>query len=391
MKAEWMLGGPASGGARLFRVLSAIGAATALTGFFLAPERLWPALLLVSFGLLGVGLAGALFIALEYVTGASWSVALRRIPESMTAALWPGAAGMALVLLGRPELYAWYNEPVHGLPGALPFKQLWLSYPFFLARSAVYLGAWLALASAMVRTSREQDRTDNPACTVRNRKLAAIFIVVFGVTLWLASYDWIMSLEPTWYSTIFPVHHFAGMFTSGMAVMAILLVSLRRAEPLRSAVQEHHLVDLGRLMAAFATFWAYIWFSQYMLVWYANLPEETEYFIRRLEPGWAWLFLLTMALSWALPFLLLLTRAAKRNPRSLAGVAILLLLGRLLDLYVMIYPPLVGGAPVFGLWEGGILAGGIGLFVLVFQRHFRQAHPLPACDPFLQQSLQPHS
>lgn len=388
MRAEWFVGEGGSGGARLSRLLTAVGLGTAIVGIFFAPQRAWPALLLASFALLGVGLAGAVFVALHYLTAASWSLTMRRIPEAMTAALWPGAVGMVLVLVGRPELYAWYTEPVHALPGALGFKDVWLTYPFFFARSAVYLALWLGLSTAIVRTSREQDRTADPAGTVRNRKLSAVFIVVFGVTFWLASYDWVMSLEPAWYSTIFPVHHFAGMFTSGMAVIAILLFALRGREPLESAVQESHRVDLARLMAAFATFWAYVWFSQYMLIWYANLPEETEYFIHRLRHGWEWLFLLTLVLNWALPFLLLLTRGNKRDPRRLAGIAVLLLLGRLLDLYVMIYPPLVGEAPVFGWWEGGILAGALGSFLLVFERRFRQAQPLPVCDPLLHESLQ---
>ena len=274
------------------RLAVALGGVTALLGLFLAPQRIWPMLLLASYALIGLGLAGVFFVALQYVTGASWCVALRRIPEAMTAALPVGGLGLAAVLLARPSLYPWVAATWEAGEGYLGFKRAWLSQPFFLARSAVYLLIWLLFAWALVRTSRRQDSTGDIRLTRRNARLSAAFMVLFSVTFWLASYDWIMSLEPHWYSTIFGVYNFAGMFTSGLAVIAILAVWLQRAGPLRHTVNKEHLHDLGQLIVAFSTFWAYIWFSQYMLIWYANLPEETAYFIRRIEPVWASLFVL---------------------------------------------------------------------------------------------------
>lgn len=382
---------PPEKGVRFLRGLAVIGGLTVVFGLFLAPQRIWPNLLLCSYALLGLGLAGVFFVALQYVANATWAVALRRVPEAMAAAALPvGALGMAAVLLGRPALYPWFGKHWEAAEGFLGFKQAWLSQPFFLARSAVYLAVWLAFAAAIVSTSRRQDSSGEVALTARNTKLSAGFLVVFAVTFWLASYDWVMSLEPQWYSTIFGIYNFAGLFMSGLAAMAILVVWLQRDGALKRTVAPQHLQDLGTLLFAFSTFWMYIWFSQYMLIWYANLPEETVHFIRRARGPWGILFVINLFLNWVLPFLVLLPRANKRNPRVLAGISVVVLLGRALDLYLMVVPPFAGARPVFGIWEAGMLLGTVGLFALVFIRALRQAPLVPIGDPFLEESLHAH-
>jgi hypothetical protein len=376
---------------RPWQLLAAAGGSILLAGLWVAPERAWPMLLLASYALLSLGLAGIFFVALQYVARATWSIALRRVPEAMTALLPVGALGLAIVFLARPSLYPWQGMAGEGAEGLFAFKRAWLSQPFFQARAAFYLLLWLALAAAIVRTSRQQDSTGEPELTHRNERVSAAFLVVFGLTFWLAVSDWIMSLEPAWYSTIFGVYNFAGMFLAGLAAMAILVVWLRSAGGLERTVTPEHLLDLGRLLSAFATFWAYLWFSQYMLIWYANLPEEAFYFSRRQEGVWALLFVLNFLLNWALPFLVLLRRDAKQNPTMLVSAAILVLLGRALDLYLMIVPPFAGAEPVFGLWEAGALAGTVGVFALVAVWSLRQAPLVPIGDPYLPESLHYHA
>jgi len=384
-------------GPRYLQALLAWGALTVLGGAFLVPQRVWPMVLMASYGLICLGLAGGFFVALQYVTGSTWCIAIRRVPEAMTAALPAGALGLALLFLVRPHLYPWFGDQAH-FTATEWFKAAWLSPAFFFARSVTYVLVWLLLIRRLVGASRQQDGTGDPALTAGNRRRSAVFIVVFTLTFWPACFDWIMSLEPHWYSTIFGVYNFAGLFLSGLAVMAILLVWLlererglpARNQRLRGVVTSQHLVDLGRLMGAFSTFWAYTWFSQYMLIWYANLPEETGYFIHRLKPDWAPLFVANLALNWTVPFLLLLPRATKQNPRALAGIALIVLLGRLLDLYLMVAPPFAGSSPVFGLWELGVLAGAGAVFALVFRLAIEQAQPVPVGDPQLQESLHYH-
>jgi hypothetical protein len=377
---------PSEGFIRLMRVFAAAGVAAFGAGLLVAPQRIWPDLLMASYLLAGLGLAGIFFVALQYASGAGWSVSFRRVPEAMSAVLPYAALGLAIVFIFRPSLYPWLGDSAHGA-----FKHAWLNLPFFLARAALYLLVWIVFAFAIVRVSRRQDRDGDVAHTIKNVRLSVIFLVVFAITFWLASYDWIMSLEPDWYSTIFGVYNFAGLFSSGLAALILLVLWLRRSGPLHDFVNEEHLHDLGKLLFAFCTFWMYIWFSQYMLIWYADISEETIHFVRRQHEFWQPLFLLNMFLNWAIPFTILLPRAAKRSAATLAKVAVVVLLGRCLDLYLMIIPPFAGPNPAFGVWEVALLLGAFGVFVLVFIRALRQAPPVPIRDPYVMESLHYHN
>jgi hypothetical protein len=374
---------------RLCALLVTIGSVTAIVGLLLAPQYTWANVLVVSYGLLGMGLAGAVFVALLYVTAAGWAVALRRVPEALVAVLPTGLLGIVLVLLAQPTLYAWTKaeEPAEGEPLS-PFHQTWLVWPFFLVRALIYAVAWVVLTFAIVRISRRQDGDGDLAWTRWNVRLSAIFLVVFSVTFWLASLDWIMSLEPAWSSTMFGMYNFAGLFLGGLAAIVLLVVWLRQSGPLRHIIAESHLHDLGKLLFAFSTFWAYIWFCQYMLIWYVNNPEETTYYVRRLQGAWGPLVIVNAVVNWVVPFCVLLPSAAKRNPKVLVRVAALVLLGRWLDLYLMIVPACGETAPLFGV-ETGLALGGAGLLFLVVCRDLRRAPLIPINDPFLVESL-PH-
>ncbi len=369
----------------------AVGAATLAAGAVLAPERAWANLLVASYYLIGLSLAGAVFVAIHYATGASWTTAFRRVPESMAAVLPWAALTLLPVLIAGPRLYPWFVELQHEADPALWFKRLWLSPAFFYARSLAYLAVWIAFSYAIVRGSRRQDADGDISHTRSNARLSAGFLVVFGLTFWLASVDWIMSLEPHWYSTVFGVYHFAGLFLSGLAMITIVAIWLERMGPLRGILTGEHLHDLGKLLFAFSTFWMYIWFCQFMLIWYANLPEEAVHFVRRLEGFWEPLFLLNFLLNWAVPFLVLLHVPAKRSPKLLLTVSWVILVGRWVDLYLMILPPFAGRNPVFGLWEVGIMAGAAGLFFLTLIRALRQAPAVPVNDPNLAASLSYHN
>jgi hypothetical protein len=371
---------------RFLRTLAGIGGAVFIAGLAFAPDRVWAALLIAGYLLTGFGLAGIVFVAIQYACGAGWSTAFRRVPEAMCMILPAGVALLAIVFVGHPSTYPWTSQPTHH-----GFQELWLRRPFFLLRAGVYAAAWILFAAAIVRTSRRQDGDNSIGHTRRNVRLSIIFLIVFAVTFWLASFDWVMSLEPNWASTIFGIYNFAGMFSGGLALLVLLVLWLRRSGPLQDFVNEEHLHDLGKLLFAFSTFWMYIWFSQYMLVWYADISEETAYYIARLHNAWAPLFLLNMILNWAVPFAALLPRGTKRSPRALGRVAAVLLAGRVLDVYLLIAPPLVGSKPAVGIWEVGMLAGAAGLLVLAFYRGIRGAAPVPLNDPYLEESLHYHN
>ena len=210
--------------------------------------------------------------------------------------------------------------------------------------------------------------------------------MVFAITFALASVDWLMSLDPHWYSTIFAVYLFAGLLASGLAALTLIVLLLRALGPLRDIVKPAHLHDLGKLIFAFSTFWAYIWFSQYLLIWYSNLPEEVTHYMRRTSEGWAPLFFLNLGVNWVVPFAVLLSRAAKRNPWVLGGVCVLLLLGHWLDLYLLIMPEVLD-APALGLLDVVILLSYAALFFHLTARALGQASLLPLHDPYLEESL----
>lgn len=341
--------------------MAAGGIAMAL-GTWIAPERIGSAALLTGFYVIGLALAGLFFMSLQILVNARWSFAIRRVPDAMAAAM-PWAAGaMAGILLASPWIYPWVGD--HHLHG---FKHFWLDLPFFLGRCALYLVAWIAFSRALLCASREGG--DSPVRTPLQLRLSAFFMPVFAVTLCLASFDWIMSLEPHWYSTIFGVYHFAGMFSGGLAALIALAVYLHRLGPLRGVLTADHLHDLGKLLFGFTTFWMYIWFSQYMLIWYSNIPEETVYFIRRQQGAWAPLLVLNIVLNWGIPFVALLVQRIKFDMGVMGKIAAVVLVGRWLDLYLMIFPA-GDHTPVPGLLELGAAAVGAGFFLLLFFRTF---------------------
>lgn len=370
-----------------FQISAAAGFLTLAAGLFLAPERALGSLLMAAYCLICLGLAGIFFVAVQYASGAAWSVAFRRVPEAMSAVLPYGAGLLAVVFLYGSPLYPW----MHGHEEMTGFKAVWLSRPFFVVRAALYVALWLLFTRAILKTSRTQDDTRDPAATPGNARLSVIFLLVFGVSFWLASFDWIMSLEPHWSSTIFGIYNFAGMFSSGLAVIILLVIWLRRAGPLRDFVTDEHLHDLGKLLFAFSTFWMYIWFSQYMLIWYADIPEESVHYIRRQQQYWMPLFVLNMILNWVVPFVALLPKRTKRTGTLLAKVAVVVLLGRWLDLYLMVHPATGSPNPQFGLWETAALIGTFALFLLVFVRAVRSVPPVPLGDLRLAESLHYHN
>jgi hypothetical protein len=367
--------------------LAVLGGVSLAAGMLWSPERAWLNLLLVSYLLLSLGLGGLVFIALQYVTGAGWSVGLRRVPEAMAAILPVAALGLAVVFLARPSLYPWAGAPAGEAEVPVPLRHAWFNWPFFLGRAALYLACWLALGFALVRTSRRQDRDGDPARSRTNVRLSAAFLVVFAVTFWLACQDWLMSLDGDWCSTMFAVYQFGGLFLGGLAAITLLAACLRWLGPFRNVFVGDHVHDMGKLLFGFGNFWGYLWFCQSMLIWYVNNPEEAVWYTRRLQWGGSALFHLNLVLNWAVPLVVLLPRAARQRVGVLAAVSVVLLAGRWLDLYLQVVPP-SGGAPTDGIaWEIGLAAGAAGLFALVFFTTLGRAPVIPVGDPFLAESL----
>ena len=364
--------------------LAALGAAAALLGSGGDPARVWLNLLVDGFYFLSLGVAAIFFLATQRLTGARWSAGLRRIPEALMLTTPVAAVIMLALFAGHDAIYPW------AAPGGLAEaanaagKTTYLAPGFVHARMVAVLLIWVAFAWRITRTSRDQDRDRDGGISqhLRLNRQAALFAPVFAVTITVAAHDWIISLEPDWFSTMFAVYVFAGTFVHGIAAVTLAAVILRRTGHLRDQVGDRQLHDLGVMLLSFSTFWAYIWVCQYLLIWYGNIPEEATYYLRRTSDAWLPLFLTNLALNWVLPFCALLSARAKRSPRVLLCVCLVLLLGRWLDLYIMVMPS-SWTAPQLGATEIGLALAGAAIFTLSAVLALARAALVPTSCPLL--------
>lgn len=359
-------------------------------GVFTDPTRAWLNFLLSGYFLTGIGFCGMMMIAIHYVSNSGWDVVIRRVPESMFSVLPFGFIIMILLNFGMHDIYEWSHEDVVANDPILAGKSVWLNPMGFMIRMIIYYVFWIWVGRKIISKSYAMDSEGDPRNTKSPTGLSAFWLYIGGIMFIFSSFDWIMSLEPHWFSTIFGLYNFSGMFTSGLAFIMIALIFLRRAGVLKGIVKIDHLYELSRYLFGFVTFWVYIWFSQHMLIWYANIPEETVYYIKRHVGVFGSLTVVNILLNWFIPFVILLFRKTKRNEKSLLIAASLVLVGRWVDLYMMIFPSHME-TPVFGLMEIVMFIGALALTVWVFTMTFVKEKPMPVNDIFLEESLHLHT
>lgn len=372
-----------SGNKRLAMFLVVLGAAVAIYGVIAAPERTWPNLLLDGFYIASAGISAVFFLAVTRAAGARWSASLRRVPEALSGILPIAAVLLALVVFGRNTLFPWVRPDYFA--GAAPNagNAHYLNPPWVFARMAFTLAAWILFAWLFRWTSLLQDRNGKSSLALHYRlnRYSIIFLLVFALTFTLGAFDWLLSLDPQWSSTMFAFYTFAGTFVQGIAAVTLAVVILRQRGTL-THVSEHQLHDLGKMLFAFTIFWAYIWTCQYLLIWYGNIPDEVTHYGKRTNGPWLYLFALNLMMNWVVPFLTLISIRAKRTPKLLKIVCVVLLLGHWLDLYLLIMPS-VWQTPHFGLIEIPIATGYVALLYLVFVRTLQKAPLVPLHDPIL--------
>ena len=336
---------------------------------------------------LSLALGGLFFVLIQYATQGGWGIVLRRIGETVFTTIPVMAALFVPLIFGLQDLYEWSVPGAADHDALLRWKAPYLNVPFFLIRAVIYFGCWSFVALSYYRGSRGQDATGDPAVSARLRRFAGPAIISLALTQTFASVDWIMSLTPHWYSTMFGVYFFAGSFVGFIALLSVIAVAMRGAGLLDHVISAEHLHDIGKLLFGFTAFWAYIAFSQFFLMWYANLPEETVWYKARLEGSWLPVSLLIMAGHFVAPFFYLMGRAVKRRGATLAAGGAWILGMHFIDLYWQVMPTLHPEGIRPSLLDFAALLAVGGCFVAAASWLMRRQALVPLRDPRLPESL----
>jgi hypothetical protein len=351
------------------------------------PTRFYQAWLLAFLYFLSLALGGLAYVLMMQAARAGSSVSVRRLGEALMATLPLFVPLFVPVLLGLHHVYEWTHVDAVARDVLLTHKRPYLNVPFFVVRAAAYFLVWGGTAWWFYRRSLQQDATGDPELTRRMQRVAPPALVAFGFTVTFAAFDWIMALQPHWYSTIFGLYFFAGSFVGAFALMALLATRLRGVGRLAQAITPDHLHDLGKWLFAFVAFWAYLAFSQFLLIWYANLPEETIFYAQRWRGGFQAVSLLLVLGHFAVPFFFLLPRAVKRSARALAVGAVWMLAAHLVDLYWLVMPARAEAHAAVHLVDVTIFVGVGGLFVAALAWLLRRHAVVPIRDPRLPEAL----
>lgn len=346
-----------------------------------APEQFFRSYLLAYVFWLGFPLGCAAFLMVHHLTGGFWGLPIRRPLEAATRTL-PLLAALALpLLLGLGRLYTWTHPDLVAADATLQFKQPYLNLPFFLIRNVTYFAVWWTLVRRLNRLSDEQDRTGDPALAVRLEAMSGPGLVLYGLTVTFFSIDWIMSLEPHWFSTIFGMIFMVLQVLGGLSLVILVAGMLSRSAPAADAVTPDRLNDLGNLVLTFVMLWAYLSFSQFLIIWAGDLNNEIPWYVTRAEGGWAIVAIVIIFLSFAIPFYLLLMRAIKRHVETLSALCAALVVVNFVDVYWMVVPSFEKTGPRFYLLDFLLPVGMGGIWVAAFVRQLKSRPLLPLHDP----------
>jgi hypothetical protein len=373
-------------------IIFVIGAILSLIAFFVDRERAIFNYLVTYMIILSIGLGSLFLIALEYIAGADWSTPIRRIPEFF-AGLLPVLLVLVIPLLVfNHDLFHWAHTEAIADDKILQGKAPYLNIEFFVIRTFVFIGLWSLFFWLLTRNSRKQDETKDQTLTTKNIRISAVFILVFALSLTFTAIDFMMSLEPHWFSTIFGVYFFAGTVVASLSAITLAVLYLREKGYFAPWMREDHLFSLGALLFAFVNFWAYIAFSQYLLIWYADLPEETFWFLTRWKGGWIFFSLALIVVHFLVPYFALLTQPSKMNPKRLKFIAIWLLFAHLIDIFWLVMPNM--GAMKNGYFFSWIdlvfPIAGVGLVAFIFTLRAKKDNLIPVGDPKLKRGIDFH-
>lgn len=367
-------------------IVGVIGLILVAVGAIFRPAQFLQSYLFAYQFALGLALGSMAILMLQYLTSGDWGVVIRRTLEAAMRTLPWLAIGFLPIIAGVRELYVW-ARPAEAAAEGLEFRAGYLNIPFFIVRAIIYFAVWLAIAWRLDRWSREQDRGAALGWLKRLRRLSGPGLVIYGVTVTFAAFDWLMSLNPEWFSTIFGFLIIAGQALSATSLMILVAALLSRREPMAGVFQPRHFHDFGKVMLTFVILWAYMSFSQLLIIWAGDLPQEIPFYLPRMQSSWRWIGVALIALHFGLPFALLLSRNLKRRARSLAALAGLVLVMRVIDLFWLVAPEFRRQGLSVDWFDPVTVIGVCGVWLALFIRELKSRPMLPLRDPHLIDAL----
>jgi hypothetical protein len=369
--------------------LFVLGAVLGIISYIINPSRASFSYLTSYMFLVSIGIGSLFLVALEYAAGAVWSTPFRRIVEFLSAAI-PLLIILALPLVfNMKHLFLWANKEVVMNDSNLQQKTAYLNVTFQIIRLAFILITWVIFYWIITKNSRKQDLSGDQYLTTKNIRISMGFLIWFAVSISILAVDWMLSIEPHWYSTIFGVYYFAGTAWGALGVLTLIVVLLRENGYLTDKIKRDHYYSLGTLLFAFTCFWGYIAFSQYLLIWYGDLPEETSWFFHRWDGVWTVLSTILVVAHFIVPFFALLSFPAKTNPKRLKFMSIWVIVVHYLDVYWMIMPGMkVESGGYYFSWSDIVFPiAVVGLLMIIFNSLAKKQNLIPIGDPKLQQGF----
>lgn len=365
----------------------AVGLIASGVGYFLNSEQFFFSYLTSFTFFTSIALASLILIMVHHITQSSWGTVMRRIPEAFASNLWIWSIFVIPVLLGMHTLYHWTHADVVAHDPVLAQKTAYLNTPFFVIRQIIYFSIWGFLGYKLHKVSVKMDETNDWGLTELLKKLSAPGILIFALTIAFASFDWLMSTDPHWFSTMFGVYFFAMSFQALFPILILLIFWMHKKGILENTIQKSHIFDLGAWFFGFTVFYAYIAFSQLLLIYYANIPEETLWFYHRLEGSWAYIGYALIICRFVIPFIVLLNRDTKHNYNVLIFVSVLVVFMHIAELYWIVMPTLHHHGISLSWLDFATLIGLGGIFMGLFFQKFKKYNMVPVNDPKLAESL----
>ena len=367
-------------------IVGGLGAAASVAGWLIDPTQFYRSYLVSWILWLSVAAGCLAILMLHHLSRGAWGVMIRRVLEAAARTLPLLAILFIPIVLGLEEIYVW-ARPEAAADELIQHKAIYLNPTAFVFRSVVYLGIWSLFAYGLSRLSHRQDQTGDETLFRRMQVISAPGLGIYCLLTTFAAVDWLMSLDPHWYSSLFGVYVLGGQGIAALAFVILAALYLVQREPMSDALNATHFHDYGKLLLAFVMLWTYFALSQLLIIWSADLPEEIAWYLERAHGGWKWVSILLVLFHFLLPFLLLLSRDLKRNARSLGKVALLLLAMRWFDLYWLAAPSFEHGRFSFHWLDLATLVGLGGIWLALFIGQFKTRSLVPVNDPYLAEAL----